>query len=100
MRWFEVQAAWLVLNDHGGTRTAWVALRVAQNKTHVVPFGVTSLHQWFPADSVRSVELRNDSDASSSRLWVVNDDKSETELLDVEVSRRSAVCSASPHLRR
>lgn len=90
MRWFDVQAAWLVVNEHGGVRTAWVALRMAENKTHVVPFGVTSLHHWFPADSVRSLDVRNDADASSSRLWVVEDDKTETEVLDVEVSRARA----------
>ena len=96
MRWFDVQAAWLVLNTRGGAQTAWVALRLGQNKTHVVPFGITSLHHWFPADSARSVDLRAD---SSSRLWVVHDDETETEVLDVEVSAQGLCSVAVPHLR-
>jgi hypothetical protein len=98
MRWFEVHSAWLVMNTFRGQRTAWVALRAAQNVTHVVPFGVTSLHGWSPFDVVPSVELSDD-DMPSPALWVDSHKGTKWQVVDVEVSgwRCAASISAFPH---
>ena len=62
----------------------------------VIPFGVSSMH-WAP-HVFRAVDLHTVVTARGAltRLFIVEADGTEVDVLDVEVS---AVTSASPHLR-
>jgi len=105
MRKFDFKHVWFLVHERAGTqglREPCVVVMWSNKAAQVVPFGVVSMH-WAP-HVFRAVNLHTliTEDGNLSRLYIVEEDGSEVDVLDLEV--RTLTCAdpripAPPHLR-